>query len=131
MRDETWLPASAFEEAGVCRQSRSNACFERTFSMAISPSRMSRATRCCVQIYAVLALAPLIVLLTVSGSAAADKQLHLAVLRREPLKDALGRPLTDALVILRAADGRTVASHRERRGRAIQIAGATAPGLTT
>jgi len=76
--------------------------------MAISPSRISRATRCCVRICAALALAPLIVLLTVSGSAAAMKQL-MSESAAGTVKDALGRPVTDAVVMLRAADGRTVA----------------------
>ena len=80
---------------------------ERTLSMAISPSRRSRATRCCVQICVALALAPLIVLLTVSGSAAASR-LRISESARGTAQDALGRPVTDALVILRAADGRTV-----------------------
>jgi outer membrane receptor protein involved in Fe transport len=76
--------------------------------MAISPSRMSRATRCCVQICAALALAPLIILLTVSGSAAAQKQL-MSQSAAGTVRDALGRPMMGAVVILRAADGRTVA----------------------
>jgi outer membrane receptor protein involved in Fe transport len=66
------------------------------------------ATRCFVQICAALALAPLIILTIVSGSAAAQKQIvsHSAV---GTVKDALGRPVMAAVVILRAADGRTVA----------------------
>ena len=80
---------------------------ERTLSMAISPSRRSKATRCCVQICVALALAPLIVLLTVSGSAAAN-QLLISESAQDTAQDALGRPVTNALVILRAADGRTV-----------------------
>jgi outer membrane receptor protein involved in Fe transport len=61
-----------------------------------------------VQICAALALAPLIILLTVSSSAAAKKQL-MSDSVVGTVKDALGRPVTDAVVILRAADGRTVA----------------------
>ena len=76
--------------------------------MAISPSPMSRATRCCVQICAALALAPLIILLTVSGSAAANKLL-ISESATGTVQDALGRPVTNALVILRSDDGRTVA----------------------
>jgi outer membrane receptor protein involved in Fe transport len=75
--------------------------------MATSPSRVSRATRCFVQICAALALAPLIILPIVSGSAAAQKQL-VSQSVAGTVKDALGRPVTDAVVILRAADGRTV-----------------------
>ncbi len=76
--------------------------------MAILASRMSRAPRCYVQICAALALAPLIILLTVSSSAAANKRLT-SDSPSGTVKDALGRPVTDAVVILRAADGRTVA----------------------
>ncbi|MGC2445046.1 TonB-dependent receptor [Candidatus Binatus sp.] len=94
--------------------------------MAISPSRVSRATRCCVQIYAVLALAPLIILLTVSGSAAADKQL-ISQSMPGTVKDALGRPLSGAVVILRAADGRTVARTASGEGGQFKLP-ATAPG---
>jgi outer membrane receptor protein involved in Fe transport len=76
--------------------------------MATSPLRVSRATRCLVQICAAIALALLLVLLTVSGSAAAQKQLE-SQSSAGTVKDVLGRPVTNAVVILRAADGRTVA----------------------
>jgi outer membrane receptor protein involved in Fe transport len=76
--------------------------------MATSPLRVSRATRCLVQICAALALAPLIILLIVSGSAAAQKQLESQP-SAGTVNNALGRPVTNAAVILRAADGRTVA----------------------
>ena len=69
--------------------------------MAISPSRMSRATRCCVKICAALAFVPLIILLASGDSLAAEPVAGRVT-------DALGRPVTNALVILRAADGRTV-----------------------
>ena len=61
-----------------------------------------------MQICAALALAPLIVLLIVSGSAAAQKQL-VSQSAAGTVKDALGRPVMAAVVILRAKDGRTVA----------------------
>jgi len=69
---------------------------------------MSRAPRCYAQICAALALAPLIILLTVSSSAAAKQRLT-SDSPAGTVKDALGRPVTNAVVILRAADGRTVA----------------------
>ena len=75
--------------------------------MATSPSRSSRAVRCCVQICVALTLAPLIMLLRVSGSAAAT-MLAVSESATGTVQDALGRPVTNALVILRAADGRTV-----------------------
>jgi len=74
---------------------------------------MSRAPRCYAQICAALALAPLIILLTVSSSAAAKQRLT-SDSPAGTVKDALGRPVTNAVVILRAADGRTVA--RTTRG---------------
>ena len=75
--------------------------------MVPSPSRSSKAVRCYVQICAALTLAPLIVLLTVSGVAAGIVQAasESAI---GTVQDALGRPVTNALLILRAADGRTV-----------------------
>ena len=76
--------------------------------MAISPSLGSKATRCCVQICAAIAIAPLLILLTVGGSTAAGKSLT-SESAAGTVKDALGRPVKNALVILRAADGRTVA----------------------
>jgi outer membrane receptor protein involved in Fe transport len=75
--------------------------------VAILPSHVSRAARCCAQFCAALALAPLIVLLTAAGSAAAQKQIASRSVAGT-VKDALGRPVTGAVVILRAADGRTV-----------------------
>ncbi len=75
--------------------------------MATSPSDGSKATRCCAQICAALALAPLLILLTGRGSTAADKQF-ISQSIAGTVKDALGRPVTDAVVILRAVDGRTV-----------------------
>jgi outer membrane receptor protein involved in Fe transport len=69
--------------------------------VAISPSRMSRATRCCAKICAALAFVPLIILLTIGDSLAAEPAAG-------KVTDALGRPVANALVILRAADGRTV-----------------------
>src|SRR5271163_1392560 len=62
---------------------------------------MSRATRCCVKICAALAFAPLIILLAIGDSLAAEPAAG-------SVTDALGRPVTNALVLLRAADGRTV-----------------------
>src|SRR5271168_4729380 len=62
---------------------------------------MSRATRCCVKICAALAFAPLIILLAIGDSLAAEPAAG-------SVTDALGRPVTNALVMLRAADGRTV-----------------------
>src|ERR1700691_1911292 len=76
-------------------------------SMAISPSRRSKATRCCAQICAAPALALLIILLTISGSEAARMQ-PISEPATGTAQDALGRPVTNALMILRAADGRTV-----------------------
>src|ERR1700683_3225142 len=102
----TWLP-SLQEEAGAVQAFAIEYLLERTLSMAISPSRMSKATRCCAQICAALVMAPLIILLTVSGSAATGKLL-ISKSARGTAQDALGRPVTNALVILRAADGRTV-----------------------
>ncbi len=61
-----------------------------------------------MQICAALALVPLIILLIVSGSAAAQKQL-VSQSVAGTVRDALGRPVTNAVVILRAPDGRTVA----------------------
>ena len=80
---------------------------ERTLSVAISPSRTSKPTRCCAQICAAPALALLIILLTISGPAAARMQ-PISESATGIVQDALGRPVTNALVILRAADGRTV-----------------------
>jgi outer membrane receptor protein involved in Fe transport len=80
---------------------------ERTLSMATSPWLRSRATRCRVQICAAIALTSLTILLTLSGSAAA-KQLLISEFAIGNTQDTLGRPVTNALVILRAADGRTV-----------------------
>src|SRR5271156_2756115 len=76
--------------------------------MATLPSRVSRAMRRFAQICAALALAPLIILLIVSGSAAAQKQL-MSQCAAGTVKDALGRPVMAAVIILRAADGRRVA----------------------
>ena len=76
--------------------------------MTISPSHGSKATRCCVQICTAIALVPLLLLLTVSGSAAAKKQLTFES-AEGTVRDALGRPVMNAVVIFRATDGRTVA----------------------
>jgi outer membrane receptor protein involved in Fe transport len=75
--------------------------------MAISSSNSSKATQRCVQICAALALAPLLVLLTVGGVAAA-KRPPTSGSAAGTVKDALGQPVIGAVVILRAADGRTV-----------------------
>ena len=76
--------------------------------MAISPSHTSKASRCCAQICAALALALLIIWLTVGGAGATQRQ-SIAESAAGTVKDALGRPVAEAVVILRATDGRTVA----------------------
>jgi outer membrane receptor protein involved in Fe transport len=57
--------------------------------------------RCCVQICAALAFVPLIILLAIGDSLAVEPAAGRVT-------DALGRPVANALVILRSADGRTV-----------------------
>jgi outer membrane receptor protein involved in Fe transport len=76
--------------------------------MAISPSHSLKETRWCAQICTALGLASLIVLLVVSVSAAAQTGITSRS-AAGTVKDALGRPLASAVVILRAADGRIVA----------------------
>ena len=99
--------ASSAQRLGIVQAFASECRFREDFLLATSPSRVSRATRCYVQIYAALALAPVIILLTISGSVAAEKQL-ISQSMAGTVKDALGRPVIDAAVTLRAADGRTV-----------------------
>jgi outer membrane receptor protein involved in Fe transport len=75
--------------------------------MATLPLRASWTMRCRVRTCAALALASLIILLTISGSASADRQL-ISQSMVGTAKDVLGRPVINAVVILRAGDGRTV-----------------------
>jgi outer membrane receptor protein involved in Fe transport len=76
--------------------------------MAISLSRMSRPRQRRVRICAALVLASVIVLPTV-GSAAAVQKRVIPQSAAGTVKDALGRPVAGAAMVLRAADGRLVA----------------------
>ena len=95
--------------------------------MAISPSRMLEGDAMLRQNLRCARVRASVILLTVSSSAAAKKRLTFES-AAGTIRDALGRPVTNALVILRAADGRTVSRTTSGEHGQFELPSATGPG---